>query len=82
MSNCDLSESKFTTDDIRDMMNFTVTINCHSARNVEYSDLMFDMFLIMMAKTKGNDEKRDKLLDIVGREKAEKIFKLISRLEP
>jgi hypothetical protein len=81
LSNCVLAGSKFTTDDIRDCLNFTLTLNCHSVRNVEYSELLFDMFLIMLDKTKGNDEKRKKILEIVGEEKADRIFKLISRLE-
>lgn len=81
LSNCDLSNSKIITNDIRKCMNFTVTINCNSVRNVEVSELVFDLFLIMMSKTKGNDEKRQKLLDIVGKDKADKLLNIVSRLE-
>lgn len=56
-------------------------MNCHSVRNVEFSELLFDMFCVIVAKSKGNDAKREKLLDIVGKEKADHIYKLISRME-
>lgn len=81
LKDCDLNRSKFVTDDLRDALGFTLTLDCNSFTNVEYSPLLFDLFLLMAYKSKGNDEKRDKLLDVIGRERAEKLLRILSFLE-
>lgn len=81
LEDCDLNQSKFETDDLRDALNFTLTLNCHSFAGVEYSPLLFDLFLLMAIKSKGNDEKREKLLDVIGRERAEKLLRVLKHLE-
>lgn len=70
LKDCALSNSKFTTDKVEDAMGFTFTVgDCNTFRDVEYSEYLFDLFLIMMIQTAGNTEKRKKLIDIVGRDK-------------
>jgi hypothetical protein len=81
LKNCDLNGSKFITDDLRDALGFTLTLDCHSFSNVEYSELLFDLFLLMAYKSKGNDVKREKLLDVVGKERAEKLLNILAWLE-
>lgn len=81
LTNCDLSTSQFVTDDIRKAMNFTMTLNCHSFRDIELSEELFDLYLALLLTTKGNDEKRDKLADVIGRRKAERLLSLLKRLE-
>jgi hypothetical protein len=81
LKDCDLNRSKFTTDDIRDALNFTMTLNCHSFDKVEYSPLLFDLMLCLIIKTKGNTEKRKKLIEIVGEERLREILVALSSLE-
>lgn len=81
LKDCDLNGSAFLTDRLRDALGFTLTLNCHSFDNVEYSPLLFDLFLLMAYKSKGNDDKREKLLDVIGRERAEKLLEILKRLE-
>lgn len=81
LRNCDLSTSQFVTDDVRDALNFTVTLNCHSFRDVELSETLFDLYLLMLCKSAGNDDKRDKLLDVIGRDRAERWLTLLKRIE-
>src|SRR5690348_6236770 len=59
LSNCDLNKSKFTTSKLRDALGFTMTLDCMSFRDVEYSELLFDLFLCLATMTKGNDAKRE-----------------------
>jgi hypothetical protein len=81
LKNCDLNRSKFTTDDIRDALHFTMTLDCNSFDKVEYSPLLFDLLLVLIIKTKGNTEKRKKLIEIVGEERLKEILVALSSLE-
>lgn len=75
LKNCDLNQSKFTTDQIEDMLNFTITLNCLSFSNVELSPLIFDMILMLLIKSKGNTEKRKSLISVLGRERVLELLK-------
>ena len=81
LQNCDLNGSQFLTDDIRKALGFTVTMNCLSFSNVKLSPLLFDLLLLMLMKTTGNDDKREKLKDVVGRSKAEYLLSILKTLE-
>lgn len=81
LKNCDLNKSKILTDDIRDALGFTVTLDCFSFRDVELSPLMFDLLLCLLLKTKGNTEKRNKLIDVIGKERLLQLLKEMSTLE-
>lgn len=81
LKNCDLNRSKFITDDLRDALGFTLTLDCNSFSDVEYSELLFDLLLLMLYKSKGNDTKREQLLGVVGRERADKLLNILARLE-
>lgn len=81
LENCDLNHSTFRTSDIRDAMNFTLTLNCFSANNVEYSPLLFDLILCLLLKTEGNTEKRRKLIDVIGRDRVIEILTQLKTLE-
>lgn len=78
---CDLNQSKFVTDKLEDMLNFSVTLNCMSFGGVELSELIFDTILILLMKTKGNTQKRQALINVVGRERAKELLAAMSRLE-
>lgn len=81
LSNCDLNQSKFLTASIRDALNFTLTLNCHSFDKVEFSELLFDLLLVLVTKTTGNDLKREQLLDVIGRDRASAINKILKTIE-
>jgi hypothetical protein len=81
LAGCDLNRSKFTTDHIRDALGFTMTLSCLSFNNVEYSELLFDMFLTLATLTSGNDEKREQLKDVVGRERYEALVRVLKATE-
>lgn len=82
LKNCVLTGSKFLTKDLRDALGFTMTLgDCGSFKDVEYSEELFDLYLCMAIMTKGNTEKRRKLLDIVGRDRVREILQTLSTLE-
>lgn len=64
--NCALNGSRFTTDSIKDALDFSLTLNCFSFENVEYSELLFDLLITLCSMSKGNDEKRSKLAGVIG----------------
>jgi hypothetical protein len=66
LKNCDLNGSKFVTSSIRDALGFTVTLNCLSFRGVTLSELVFDLILSLLCMTTGNDDKRSKLIAVIG----------------
>jgi hypothetical protein len=81
LEKCDLSRSKFVTNSLREALDFTVTLNCLSFNKVEMSELLFDLLLCMMLKTSGNDAKRQKLVDVIGHDRAAEILMALRRLE-
>lgn len=81
LKDCDLNQSRFTTSSVKDVLGLTMTLNCHSFQNVEFSELLFDLFMILAYKSKGNDEKREKLLDVIGRGRAAALLKVLNQIE-
>lgn len=81
LKHCDLNRSQFLTDDIRDALGFTVTLDCLSFKDVELSPLMFDLLLCLLIKTKGNNEKRKKLVDAIGKQRFFQLLREMSTLE-
>lgn len=81
LERCDLSRSKFTTSTLEHALNFTVTLNCLSFNQVEMSELLFDLLICMLLKTKGNDEKRKKLVSVLGRERVVELLSAMKNLE-
>jgi hypothetical protein len=81
LKDCDLNNSTFETAHIKDALGFTLTLSCLSFRNVRFSELLFDLLLMLMTLTVGNDEKREKLLDVVGRSRATALLRIMERTE-
>jgi len=79
--NCDLNQSQFLTDTVADLLGFSITLDCHSFENVELSELIFNLILLLLYKTKGNDKKRKMLLAIVGYDEARRILEQLETLE-
>jgi hypothetical protein len=81
LKNCDLNCSRFTTSSIKDALDFTLTLNCHSFNDVELSPLLFDLLLVLMSTSRGNNEKRRQLVAVVGHRRWEAIQKVLSGIE-
>lgn len=81
LKDCVLDRSKFKTEKLGDALGLTLSLNCHSFRDVEFSPLLFDLFMMLAYMSKGNDEKREKLLDVVGRDRAAAILRALKKVE-
>lgn len=79
--NCDLNQSKFKTSSIKDAMGFAMTLDCFSFRGVEYSPILFDLLLLLMTLTTGNDEKRRQIVEILGKDRYESMKRLLGVTE-
>lgn len=79
--NCDMNRSRVLTGDVQKLLGFTVTLDCHSFKNVELSETVFDVLLLLLFSTKGNDSKRRKLLRVIGRDRASMLRKQLEVLE-
>jgi len=78
---CELNRSKIKTNTLENCRNVSVTLDCKTFANVELSEFLFDYILLLLAKSKGNDTKRRKLLEIVGKEKARQLLEAIKDLD-
>ncbi len=78
---CDLNESKFKTSSIQDALGFSMTLDCFSFKGVEYSPLLFDLLVVLMSLTHGNDEKRRKLVDVIGPEKMQAMKRVLGVMD-
>lgn len=78
---CDLNQSKFKTSSIKDAMGFAMTLDCFSFKGVEYSPVLFDLLLVLITLTRGNDEKRRQLSQIIGIEKLAAMKKVLGVTE-
>lgn len=82
LKDCVLARSKFVTDKVEDAMGFTFTVgDCGTFRDVEYSEYLFDLLLVMMIQTAGNTSKRRKLIDVVGRDRVYRLLKQFKDLD-
>lgn len=81
LKDCTLTHSKVITNTVPDAMGLTITMDCRTFDNLELSPLMFDMFMVMLLKTKGNEEKRKRLIDILGRERLHQLLKEMKQLD-
>lgn len=79
--NCDLNHSKFTSDRAEELLGLTVTLNCHSFENVELSPFVFDLMLTLLLKTKGNVEKRRKLIEVIGEDRLRELLTQLKQVE-
>lgn len=78
---CDLYKSEFTTESIRDALRFAVTLNCHSFRGVKLSPLIFDLILMLLTMSEGNDEKRRQLIEVIGQSRYDALNRVLERVE-
>lgn len=75
LKNCVFANSKLKTQSPADVAGATVTLNCHTFGSLELDEDTFDLFLLLLCKTKGNREKRQKIIDdVIGREKVRKLL--------
>ena len=81
LKHCVLSGTQFVTQGIKNLLGLTVTLDCNTFNNVEFSADMFDLMLLLLCKTKGNTEKRAKLIEVVGRDRAYQLLKQMEYLE-
>lgn len=81
LEHCDLNNSRFVADTLEDALGLTVTLDCLSFNEVELSPLVFDLMLCLLIKTKGNADKRSKLLEVLGRDRAKELLNKMKTLE-
>jgi len=81
LKNCVLTGSLLDVKDAKDALGLTVTLDCHTFAGVELSEQLFDLMLLLLMKTKGNTDKRRKLLDVVGKERAMVLLEQMKDLE-
>jgi hypothetical protein len=81
LRNCVLNESRFLTERIQDILGFTLTLDCFSFDGVEWSELTFDLLLCLMIMSTGNDAKREKLKDVLGKTRHEALMRVLRRIE-
>jgi hypothetical protein len=81
LENCELNRSEFSTDSVRDALGLTMTLSCKSFRGVYLSPMLFDLYLLLAYMTCGNDLKREKLLDVIGRPRAAALLEVLKATE-
>ena len=77
LKDCELNQSEFETDSISKALGFTMTLGCKSFRGVRLSSLLFDLVLCLLTMGKGNDSKREKLKDVVGRDRYDALMRVL-----
>lgn len=81
LKNCVLDRSKFTTESVREALGFTLTLDCHSFNDVEFSPLLFDLWLFLLTTSSGNDEKREQLVNLLGKGQVDAFKRLLRSVE-
>jgi hypothetical protein len=66
LHNCVLTGSTFPGQSLADFQGLTLTLDCHSFYNVELSEAALDYILMLLVKTRGNNEKREKIIEAIG----------------
>lgn len=66
LHNCVLTASSFLPQTLHDIQGLTLTLDCHSFVDVELSEAALDYLLMLLVKTRGNNEKREKIIEAIG----------------
>lgn len=80
LKGCTLLRSRLKTKNIEDALGFTVTLDCKTFEELELSPLMFDLLCVLLIKTKGNTEKRKRLIDILGNQRLHELLSAMGKL--
>lgn len=79
---CDLNHSRFLAERPEEVLGVTVTLgDCNTFDNVEFSPFLFDLYLVMLLKSKGNDAKRKALVSLIGKDRVIEILRKFKELE-
>jgi len=78
---CVLNRCKFTTDSLEKCRHVAITMECATFHGVELSEFLFDLIIVLLTKSTGNDSKRRKLISVIGKDKAKQILKSIKDLD-
>ena len=62
---CDLRNSSLDVNDLRKLIGAVVSLSCYTFDSVALSRLSFDAFLFLLSLTKGNDDKRQRLQELI-----------------
>ncbi len=82
LTNCSLSGCKFDMTKPEEIIGLSVTMDCFSFSNLELSPEVFDLLLLLICKTKGNNEKRLAIIEtIVGHDRAIELLRELEHLE-
>lgn len=81
LKNCDLNQSSFEVESIKDALGFTVTLDCFSFNGVKLSPELFDLYLLLLCQTKGNEDKVEAVKSIIGKDKAERLLRYLRQVE-
>lgn len=81
LKDCNLRHSRFVTDKPEEAIGLTFTMECGTFEDVELSPTLFDMAILMLLKSKGNHEKRQKLLEVLGRDRVIELLRQLKQVE-
>lgn len=79
--NCTMNNSKLLVNRLEDALGLTATLDCKSFHGLELSPLLFDLMVVLLLKTKGNVEKRKKLLEVLGKERVVELLHQLEEIE-
>jgi hypothetical protein len=82
LKNCVLYGSTFAMTKPEDIIGLTVTMDCKTFDNLELSPDVFDLLLMLICRTKGNNKKRLAIIEqVVGHDRSVQLLKDTERLE-
>jgi hypothetical protein len=82
LKNCTLHSSKFAMTKPEDIIGLTVTMDCNTFKELEFSPEVFDLLLLLICRSKGNNAKRLAIIEhVVGHDRAIQLLKYTELLE-
>jgi hypothetical protein len=81
LEHCNMAEVQIEPKRLSDLLGVTMTIDCFSFEDLRMNELAMDAMLYLLAKTKGNDEKREVLKSLISAKNKHDFDLLFDRLE-
>lgn len=82
LKNCTLYGSKFAMTKPEHMVGLTITLDCATFDTLELSPEVFDYMLLLLCRTKGNNDKRLAIIEkVVGHDRSVRLLKETELLE-
>ena len=79
--NCTMTGSRVLVNDVRGLLGVTLTMDCLTFEDVEVPEILLDLLLYLLTRTRGNESKRGSIRALIDGRRVREFDKIFPLLE-